>query len=304
MNKKRLISIAGPTGVGKSDLSIALALRLSAPIISSDSRQIYRQMRIGTAVPSQEQLKAVKHYFIQTHDVTSNYSAGDYERDAIALLDELFKVHDYVVMAGGSGLYIDAVCDGIDEIPAGDEGLRTLLNERIVAGELPLMLEELKEKDPVYYDQVDKNNPQRITRALEVMAACGKPFSSLRTGEGKKRNFEITKIALQRPREELYERINRRVDIMMEEGLLEEATSLYPLRHHNALQTVGYKEFFDYMDNKTTLDEAIELLKRNTRRYAKRQMTWFRRDKSTKWFTPCELEASIENNINIDEIVL
>lgn len=290
--------------MGKSDLSIALALRLSAPIISSDSRQIYRQMRIGTAVPSQEQLKAVKHYFIQTHDVTSNYSAGDYERDAIALLDELFKVHDYVVMAGGSGLYIDAVCDGIDEIPAGDEGLRTLLNERIVAGELPLMLEELKEKDPVYYDQVDKNNPQRITRALEVMAACGKPFSSLRTGEGKKRNFEITKIALQRPREELYERINRRVDIMMEEGLLEEATSLYPLRHHNALQTVGYKEFFDYMDNKTTLDEAIELLKRNTRRYAKRQMTWFRRDKSTKWFTPCELEASIENNINIDEIVL
>lgn len=294
MNKKVLISIAGPTGVGKSDLSIALALRLSAPIISSDSRQIYRQMRIGTAVPTEEQLSTVKHYFIQNHDITELYSAGDYERDVLELIEELFKTHDYVLMVGGSGLYINALCNGIDEIPSGSEATRERLRARVAAGEFPQMLEELQLSDPVYYNQVDKNNPQRVIRALEVIIESGLPFSSFRHGEGKKRDFDIIKIALNRPREELYERINRRVDMMMDEGLLQEATSLYPLRHLNALQTVGYREFFDYMDGKTTLEEAIELIKRNSRRYAKRQITWFGRDTETKWFTPSELNILLE----------
>lgn len=285
--------------MGKSDLSIALALRLSAPIISCDSRQIYRQMRIGTAVPSDEQLKTVPHYFIQTHDVTETYSAGDYERDAMKLLEELFLTHDYVVMVGGSGLYINAVCNGIDEIPSGSEAAREHLNNRIKKGEFPQMLEELKVSDPVYYQQVDKSNTQRVVRALEVIHESGRTFSSFRTGEGKKRPFDIIKIGLTRPREELYERINKRVDQMIEEGLLEEATALYPLRNYNALQTVGYREFFDYMDGKTTLEEAIELLKRNTRHYAKRQMTWFRKDENTKWFDLSSFdEAQFYESIN------
>lgn len=285
--------------MGKSDLSIALALRLSAPIISCDSRQIYRQMRIGTAVPSDEQLKTVPHYFIQTHDVTETYSAGDYERDAMKLLEELFLTHDYVVMVGGSGLYINAVCNGIDEIPSGSEATREHLNNRIKKGEFPQMLEELKVSDPVYYQQVDKSNTQRVVRALEVIHESGRTFSSFRTGEGKKRPFDIIKVGLTRPREELYERINKRVDQMIEEGLLEEATALYPLRNYNALQTVGYREFFDYMDGKTTLEEAIELLKRNTRHYAKRQMTWFRKGENTKWFDLSSFdEAQFYESIN------
>lgn len=281
---KTLITILGPTGVGKSDLSIALALRLSAPIISSDSRQIYRQMRIGTAVPSEEQLKTAPHYFIQTHDVTENYSAGDYERDVMKLLEQLFQTHDYVLLVGGSGLYINAVCNGIDEIPSGSEATREHLNNRIKEGEFTQMLEERKISDPAYYQQVDKSNTQRVVRALEVIHESGRTFSSFRTGEGKKRPFDIIKIGLTRPREELYERINQRVDNMMKEGLLEEATTLYPLRNYNAMQTVGYREFFDYMDGKTSLEEAVELLKRNTRHYAKRQSTWFRKDPDIKWF--------------------
>lgn len=293
---KRLIVIAGPTGVGKSELSIALAQCLSAPIVSCDSRQIYKEMRIGTAVPTTDQLNRVKHYFIQTQEITCHYSAGDYERDAIKLLDELFLTHDDVLMVGGSGLYINAVCNGIDDIPAGSDIIRTELRERIARGELPQMAEELRQKDPVYYEQVDKENPQRVSRALEVILTTGEPFSSFRKGEGKKRAFDIIKIGINRPREELYERINRRVDEMMEEGLLEEATALYPQRHHNALQTVGYREFFDYIDGKTTLSEAVELLKRNTRHYAKRQMTWFGKDKTINWLTPKELEAKIKNS--------
>lgn len=283
--------IIGATGVGKSDLSIDLAKWLSAPIISSDSRQIYKQMRIGTAVPSQEQLDAVTHYFIQTHDATQLYTAGDYARDVIALLEQLFIEHDNVMLVGGSGLYIDAVCNGIDDIPAVDGSIREHLNARVENGELPLMLEELKEKDCAYYDVVDRENAKRVIRALEVITATGRPFSSFRTGDGKKRNFNIVKIGVMRPREELYERINHRVDLMMKEGLLAEAQSLYPLRDCNALQTVGYREFFDYMDGKTTLDEAIELLKRNSRRYAKRQATWFRKDRDTAWFSPDDQES-------------
>lgn len=297
MSKKRLIVILGPTGVGKSDLSIALALRFSAPIVSSDSRQIYKQMSIGTAVPNKEQLDAVKHYFIQTHDVTCNYSAGDYERDAILLIEKLFKTHDYVLLVGGSGLYINTICNGIDDIPSCSNATREMLNNRLKAGEFPQMLEELRTSDPIYYEQVDKGNRQRVTRALEVIMESGKPFSSFHSGEGKKRDFEIVKIGLNRPRPELYDRINRRVDQMMEEGLLEEATALYPLRNYNALQTVGYREFFDYMDGKTTLEEATELLKRNTRHYAKRQLTWFRRDEEIHWYNPSEVNGEELYNI-------
>lgn len=291
--KKRLIVIVGPTGVGKSELSIAFAQRFSAPIVSSDSRQIYKQMRIGTAVPTSDQLSRVKHYFIQTQEITDHYSVGDYERDVMKLLNELFLLNDNVVLVGGSGLYINAVCNGIDNIPAGDKAIRASLKERVSNGELPLMTEELKHYDPEYYEQVDRDNPQRVSRALEVILTTGKPFSSFRTGENKKRDFEIIKIGITRPREELYERINRRVDEMMAEGLLEEATALYPLREHNALQTVGYREFFDYIDGKSTLAEAVELLKRNTRRYAKRQMTWFGKDSEIEWLTPKEFNEKI-----------
>lgn len=291
--KKRLIVIVGPTGVGKSELSIAFAQRFSAPIVSSDSRQIYKQMRIGTAVPTSDQLSRVKHYFIQTQEITDHYSVGDYERDVMKLLNELFLLNDNVVLVGGSGLYINAVCNGIDNIPAGDKAIRASLKERVSNGELPLMTEELKRYDPEYYEQVDRDNPQRVSRALEVILTTGKPFSSFRTGENKKRDFEIIKIGITRPREELYERINRRVDEMMAEGLLEEATALYPLREHNALQTVGYREFFDYIDGKSTLAEAVELLKRNTRRYAKRQMTWFGKDSEIEWLTPKEFNEKI-----------
>lgn len=288
---KSLIVIIGATGVGKSDLSIELAKYLFAPIISSDSRQIYKQMRIGTAVPSQEQLDSVKHYFIQTHDATELYNAGDYERDVMQLLKELFVHHDNVLLVGGSGLYIDAVCNGIDDMPQADSSLREMLNDRVSNGELPLLLEELREKDPSYYEKVDRGNAQRIIRALEVIITTGETFTSHRIGKKKNRDFNIIKIGIEREREELYKRINQRVDIMMKEGLLEEATSLYPLRAHNAMQTVGYREFFDYIDNKTTLEEAIELLKRNTRRYAKRQTTWFKRADDVEWFSPDEIEG-------------
>lgn len=288
---KSLIVIVGATGVGKSDLSIELANFFSAPIVSSDSRQIYKQMSIGTAVPSQEQLDTVKHYLIQTHDATQPYNAGDYEREVIELLDKLFISHDNVLLVGGSGLYINAVCEGIDDMPEVDASLRLKLNERVNNGELPLMLDELKEKDPIYYEKVDRDNAQRVIRALEIIITTGETFSSYRTGEKKERNFNIIKIGVELEREELYKRINTRVDIMMKQGLLEEATSLYPLRGHSALQTVGYREFFDYIDNKTTLEEAVELLKRNTRRYAKRQTTWFKRTSTVSWFSPNDLEG-------------
>ena len=291
---KCLVVLVGATGVGKSDLSIELAKRFSAPIISSDSRQIYKQMRIGTAVPSEEQLSAVTHYFIQTHDATELYTAGSYGRDVLTLIDKLFLTNDTVMLVGGSGLYIDAVCDGMDDIPSSNLELRDLLNARVAAGELPIMLEELKQKDEIYYNEVDKSNAKRVIRALEVIIETGLPFSSFRSGDKKKRDFNIIKIGVNRPREELYQRINQRVDIMMEEGLLEEATSLYPLREHNALQTVGYREFFDYIDGKTTLDEAVELLKRNTRRYAKRQTTWFKRGGDISWFAPDGIERVVD----------
>lgn len=302
MGKKYLIVVGGPTGVGKSDLSIALARRFSAPIVSCDSRQLYREMTIGTAVPTPEQLGAVKHYFIHSHSIETSYSSGDYEREVLPLLKSLFAEGDVVLMVGGTGLYIDAVCNGIDVIPDAGVQVREAFKRRVAEGEFHLMQQELKEKDPKYYEEVDIANVQRVTRALEVIEVTGKPYSSFRTGERVERDFEVIRLVLYREREELYARINARVEQMMTEGLLDEALSLYDKRRLNALQTVGYREFFDYKSGIITLEEAVELLKRNSRRYAKRQLTWFRRDKSALWLLPSQFEEMTQAVKTVEEI--
>jgi tRNA dimethylallyltransferase len=280
---RRLVVILGPTAVGKTDFSVRKALEYGSPVISCDSRQIYKEMTIGTAVPDREQLEAVKHYFIQTVPVTQTYTAGDYERDAISLINRLFdEGHETLVMTGGSMFYIDAVCEGLDDLPDGDPELRASLWERLRAEGVGSLVEELKSRDPETYSRIDKENSQRVIRALEVCLVSGRPLSSFSSG-GKKRNFEIEKIGLSRPREELYSRINQRVLDMIRLGLEEEVRSLLPYRDLQALQTVGYKEMFDYLDGKYPLEEAVRLIQRNTRHYAKKQMTWWRRDNSIKW---------------------
>ena len=280
---RRLVIILGPTAVGKTEFSVRKALEYGSPIISCDSRQIYKEMTIGTAVPSAEQLAIVKHYFIQTIPVTSTYTAGDYERDALALIGQLFEEgHETLVMTGGSMFYIDAVCNGLDDLPDGDPELRKTLWERVDSEGLESLVKELAARDPITYSRIDKRNSQRVVRALEVCLVSGRPLSSFKSG-GKKRDFEIEKIGLERPREELYARIDQRVLNMMDEGLVDEVRSLLPYRDCQALQTVGYKEIFDYLDNRVSLDEAIRLIQRNTRHYAKKQMTWWRRDNSVHW---------------------
>lgn len=280
---RRLVIILGPTAVGKTDFSVTKALEYGSPVISCDSRQIYKEMTIGTAVPEKEQLERVKHYFIQTIPVTQTYTAGDYERDAISLINKLFEEgHDTLVMTGGSMFYIDAVCEGLDDLPDGDPDLRKTLWERVDSEGLASLVEELEIRDPQTYSRIDKNNSQRVVRALEVCLVSGRPLSSFKSG-GKKRDFEIEKIGLTRPREELYSRIDKRVLNMVEEGLEDEVRSLLPYRDLQALQTVGYKEMFDYLDGKIPLEEAIRLIQRNTRHYAKKQMTWWRRDNSISW---------------------
>ncbi|MBO4230534.1 MAG: tRNA (adenosine(37)-N6)-dimethylallyltransferase MiaA [Bacteroidales bacterium] len=280
---RRLVVILGPTAVGKTDFSVQKALEYGSPVISCDSRQIYKEMTIGTAVPDREQLEAVKHYFIQTVPVTQTYTAGDYERDAISLINRLFdEGHETLVMTGGSMFYIDAVCEGLDDLPDGDPELRASLWERLRAEGVGSLVEELKSRDHETYSRIDKENSQRVIRALEVCLVSGRPLSSFSSG-GKKRDFEIEKIGLSRPREELYSRINQRVLDMIRLGLEEEVRSLLPYRDLQALQTVGYKEMFDYLDGKYPLEEAVRLIQRNTRHYAKKQMTWWRRDNSIKW---------------------
>lgn len=282
---RRLVIILGPTAVGKTEFSVRKALEYGSPVISCDSRQIYKEMTIGTAVPDKEQLEAVKHYFIQTVPVTEPYTAGDYERDALALIERLFEEgHETLVMTGGSMFYIDAVCNGLDDLPDGDPELRKALWERVDSEGLESLVEELASRDPITYSRIDKHNSQRVVRALEVCLVSGRPLSSFKSG-GKKRDFEIEKIGLERPREDLYARIDRRVLKMMDEGLVEEVRSLLPYRDCQALQTVGYKEIFDYLDNKFPLDEAVRLIQRNTRHYAKKQMTWWRRDQAIKWMS-------------------
>ena len=294
MSTKRLIVIVGPTGSGKTDLSIRLALHYRAPILSTDSRQVYRGMPIGTAQPTEEQLKAVEHHFIASHDINDRLNCGEYEVQALACLENLFAEHDDVVAVGGSGLYVRALCEGMDDLPQADEALRQELERRYAAEGLEALAGQLRELDPTYYEAVDRSNPARVIRALEVCLQTGRPYSAQRTGTRRERPFRIVKIGVDLPREELYDRINRRVDAMIAEGLEDEARRMYPFRALNALQTVGYREFFDYFDGRTSYEEAVEQIKRNTRHYAKRQLTWFRRDPEIRWFAPADDAAMIE----------
>ncbi len=302
---KRLLIVLGPTAVGKTDYSMELAQKYGSPVISCDSRQIYREMTIGTAVPSASQLAAVKHYFIHTNTVTELYTAGRYEIEAIALVERLFSEgHETLVMAGGSGFYIDAVCNGLDDFPAADMQLREELARRLAQEGVESLRLDLKRLDPESYASIDIANGQRVVRALEVCLMTGRKFSSFKTSPAKKRDFLIEKTGLMRPREELYERIDRRVVQMIDDGLVDEVKSLLPYREYAALQTVGYKEIFAYLDYcagkeykppvsgqhkndgpVTTLDRAVELIQRNTRHYAKRQMSYWRRDGSIVWKT-------------------
>lgn len=287
---KRLIVITGPTGAGKTDLSIAVAQRLGVSILSADSRQVFEGMAIGTAQPTSEQLAVAPHHFIASLPITEHYTCGRYAEEALALLEKLFEEHDEVVVVGGSGLYIDALCEGVDELPEHEPSLR----DRLHKTPLEDLLVQLNELDPVYYEQVDRHNPQRVVRAVEVCIQTGRPYSEQRTGRRAARGFGVVKIGVDMPRAALYDRINRRVDAMMEAGLEAEARALYPHRTLNALQTVGYRELFDYFDGKIMLAEAVELIKRNSRRYAKRQLTWLRRDESVVWFDPSDVEGVIQ----------
>ncbi len=286
---KTLIVIAGPTASGKTAFSIELAKALDTVILSADSRQFYKEMNIGTAAPTEEELRQAKHYFVHHISIEDKYDVADYEHDAITLLDELFKTHDAVIMTGGSGLFIDAVCNGIDAMPDVQPEIREKVEKLYQDEGLYGMQETLQRLDPDYYAIVDQQNPRRLQRALEVCYQTGKTFSSFRSGNTAQRDFDIKKYALLWDRQELIKRIDRRVDLMMEQGLLEEAKALYSKRHLNALNTVGYKELFAYFDGNCTLDEAIEQIKIHTRQYAKRQMTWLRKDTSYQWVTADDL---------------
>ena len=288
-----LIVLLGPTGVGKSDIAFQLARHLKCEIISADSRQFFRDMKTGTAVPPESYLSEIKHHFIGFLPPEEYYSASIFERDVLSLLPELFSRNRIVIMTGGSALYIDAVCRGIDDIPDVDRAIRekynNLYREEGIAG----LRMALKILDPVHYENVDLRNPKRIIRALEICETTGRPYSSFLTKSERRRDFNIIRLGLTRPREELYERINRRVDQMIAEGLEEEARGLFGKRELNALNTVGYREFFDYFEGKTTKEKAVELIKRNSRRYAKRQMTWWARDKEIQWFNPEDMQRII-----------
>ena len=284
---RKLLIILGPTAVGKTDYSIKEALKYGSPVISCDSRQIFREMSIGTAVPSDEQLSAVPHYFIHSHSVTELYSAGRYEVEALALVERLFdEGHDTLVMAGGSGFYIDAFCRGLDDFPPVDMELRESLNRRLREEGVESLRLDLKRLDPESYSSMDIANGQRVLRALEVCLTAGRPYSSFKTSPSRKRNFSIEKTGLTRPRDVLYDRINRRVLGMVDSGLVEEVRGLAGYRHLPALQTVGYKEIFQYLDGEISLDRAVELIQRNTRHYAKRQLAYWARDPEIRWISP------------------
>lgn len=293
MNSKTLIVITGPTAVGKTALCMGLANHLGIPIINADSRQIYGELKIGTAAPTEAQLRQVRHYFVGTLRLTDYYSASMYEEQVISLLGELFRTDDYALMTGGSMMYIDAVCNGIDELPTVDDATRDTLKRRLADEGLESLCEELRRLDPEHYETVDRHNPRRVLHALEICHMTGKTYTSFRRNERKERPFRIVKIVLTRPRDIIYERINARVDQMMADGLLEEARRLYPLRHLNALNTVGYKEMFAYLDGTWSLEEAVERMKGNTRRYARKQLTWFKRDPEVTWV---ELDNNQEHN--------
>lgn len=294
ISRPTLIVVVGPTGSGKSALAVELAKHYGAPIISTDSRQVYRGLPIGTAQPTADELAAAKHYFIADREVEDNFNCGRYETEALALLEELFKDNRYVVAVGGSGLYVKALCEGMDSLPEADDAVREMLKSRLESEGIGSLVEELRRLDPKYAEEVDLCNPARVMRALEVCLTTGKPYSEQRSGTVAERWFNIVKIGTDMPRDVLYERIDRRVDMMVEEGLVEEARAMYPKRALNSLQTVGYREMFDYFDGTISLAEAIELVKRNSRRYAKRQLTWFRRDEEIGWFAPTALDKIVE----------
>lgn len=281
-----LIVLLGPTGVGKTELSLRVASHVGGPIISSDSRQLYKELVIGTAAPTAEQLARVRHYFVGTLSLTDYYNASQFEEEVLSCLENLFQTSPNVVMSGGSMMYIDAVCNGIDDLPTVSPEIRNRLMKRFEEEGLEPIREELKQLDPVHYNEVDLNNYKRVIHALEICLMTGKPYSELRTNPKKQRPFNILKIGLNRDREELCNRINARVDQMMSDGLLEEARKVYAYKHLNSLNTVGYKELFNYLDGEWTLDFAVEKIKRNTRVYARKQMTWFKRDKDITWFHP------------------
>ncbi len=291
---KTLIVLVGPTGVGKTELSFSIAEKYNTPIISSDSRQLYADLKIGTAAPTEEQLSRVKHYFIGTLKLTDYYSAAQYESDVLKLSDELFKQHDVLLMTGGSMMYIDAVCKGIDDIPTVDAETRAQMLQHYEEVGLEEICKELKLLDPEYYSIVDLKNPKRVIHALEICYMTGRTYTSFRTRNIKERPFHILKIGLNREREELYERINKRVDQMINDGLVEEARKVYEFRELNSLNTVGYKELFNYFNGEWTLDFAIEKIKQNSRIYSRKQMTWFKRDSEITWFHPEQKDEIIE----------
>ena len=291
---KTLIVITGPTAVGKTALCLDVAKHFDIPIINADSRQIFRELKIGTARPSDEQLAQVHHDFVGMLGLDDYYSASLFEQQVLALLEQQFQKRDYALMAGGSMMYIDAVCDGIDDIPTIDDETRATMKRRLAEEGLETLVEELRRLDPEYYEIVDRQNPRRVVHALEICQMTGQTYTSFRKRERRQRPFDIVKIGLNLPREELYDRINRRVDQMMADGLLEEAQRLYPMRHLNALNTVGYKELFDYIDGRWSLEEAVERIKGNTRRYARKQLTWYKKDEHIRWFRPDETDNIIE----------
>lgn len=300
-----VIVIGGPTASGKTKAAIRLAQHLKCPILSADSRQFFREMSIGTAKPSHEELMQAKHYFINNKSIEESYSAGDFEKEALELLEEIFAQHNYAILVGGSGLYIDALCKGMDDLPK-DAQMREHFNEVLKTQGLEALQKALKEKDPDYYEICDNQNPVRVIRALEIIEISGKKMNEHHTHQSKKRSFQCHYLVLDWPREKLYERINHRVDLMMEEGLLDEVKSLMTYRQKNALQTVGYQEIFDYLDGKFDLNRAIELIKQNSRRYAKRQVTWFKRNPDALWVKTKDFEnpeklmelLSLSNDLN------
>ncbi|TLX71977.1 tRNA (adenosine(37)-N6)-dimethylallyltransferase MiaA [Labilibacter sediminis] len=292
--QKSLIVIIGPTGIGKTKTSIKIARHYNTEIISADSRQIFKELKIGTAAPTSEELAAVPHHNIATHSIHDYYSAWEFEQDAMTISAKLFEKYDQVVLTGGSMMYIDAVCKGIDELPTIDQDLRDELKEQYEQEGIENIRRQLKQLDPVFYDQVDLMNHKRVIHAVEICLMTGKPYSSLRTNSVKKRPFNIIKVGLEMDREKIYERINLRVDQMMVDGLLEEAKKYYRNKNLNSLNTVGYKEIFAHLDGEYDLNKAIELVKRNSRRYAKKQLTWFKRDQEIKWFNPTDSEEIID----------
>ncbi|MGB0888494.1 MAG: tRNA (adenosine(37)-N6)-dimethylallyltransferase MiaA [Vicingaceae bacterium] len=295
-NKKpTLVVITGPTAVGKTDLCVKVAQHFNTEILSCDSRQFYKELAIGTAKPTPEEMNGVKHHFIDSHSIAENYDVNKFEKDALAILNTLFKKHPIVILTGGSGLYIDILCNGFDEnVPGNSPEIRTKIKALFDKYGIEILQEKLKQLDPAYYQQVDLNNYNRLERAIEVCLLTGQKFSEIRQGNKQERPFNILKIGLNRERQELFARINQRVDLMLEQGLVEEVKSVTSNKKNNALKTVGYTEIFDYLDKQITLAEATEKIKVNTRRYAKRQLGWFNKSGDYKWFNPTEIEAIIE----------